>query len=84
MHCDADVRPTRKVLLRHVAEEPLRKPQGGRKPKLTHGESLVAADCLARGKGREQTAYEVSAYRQRQGKSAVSAKAVRTGFAGMA
>jgi len=48
--------------------------------KLTLGESLIGADSLERGTGREQAAYIVSARREQQGKSAVSAKAVRTGL----
>ena len=80
LHCDADVRPIKQVLQRHVAGESLRKPNSGRRQKLSHGEALVAADCMERGKGRAQAAYIVTARREEQGRSKVSEKAVRTAF----
>ena len=51
---------------RYVAGEDLTQWKGG-KQKLSSGEALIAADCLARGLGREQTAYTVSAWREKKG-----------------
>ena len=73
-----------RVLDRHVQGLPLALHGGGRKRKLTDGEAAVAADCLERGLGRQQAAFEVSNWREKKGMSqddaAVSYKAVRTGF----
>jgi len=65
----ADVRPIAKVLNRYLEGDSLTAYGncGGRNRKLTHGEALVAADCLARNMGREQAAYVVSARRQEKG-----------------
>ena len=79
-HYNRDVAPIRTLLRRHLNDEPLVKPRAGRPAKLTQGEALIGADCLESGKGRGQAAHQVSAWRQLQGKSAVSEKAVRTGF----
>jgi len=79
-HYNRDVAPIRALLRRHLNDEPLVKPRAGRPAKLTQGEALIGADCLESGKGRGQAAHEVTAWRQLQGKSAVSEKAVRTGF----
>jgi len=82
----ADVRPIAKVLNRYLEGDSLTAYGncGGRNRKLTHGEALVAADCLARNMGREQAAYVVSARRQEKGiygdKADVSSFAIRTGF----
>ena len=79
-HYNRDVAPIRTLLRRHLNDEPLVKPRAGRPAKLTQGEALIGADCLESGKGRGQAAHQVSAWRQLQGKSAVSEMAVRTGF----
>ena len=72
------------VLERHLAGLPLTAHGGGKKPKLTRGESLVAADCLRRGIGRDQAAFVVSDWRESKGLASadakVSGKSVRTGF----
>ena len=72
----ADCRFIRAVLERHAEGEALSKySQCGGKPKLTEGESKIAADCLERGLGREQkgsTAYIVSDWREKKGSTAVS------------
>ena len=47
-----DVRFIRRTLERHVAGEALAQWKGALQ-KLSHGEALIAADCLARGLGRE-------------------------------
>ena len=46
-----DYRPIIQTLLRHLSEDDVMKNRGGqgRKPKLLHGQQLIAADCLERG-----------------------------------
>ena len=79
-----DRRPLRRTLSRHVAGEPLAKPNGGGvKPSLTHGEALVAANALQRGFAEEQAAYMVSAWRELKGKGGVSRTAVMTAFSNL-
>lgn len=83
MPSTADVRWIKRVLQNYVDGEPLAKHGGGRKRKLSRGEALVAAECLERGVGREQTAHVLTARRELKGlgaEASVSSKAVRTGF----
>ena len=80
----SDLRPIRRTLERHIACEPLSTHCAGqgRKPKLPHGQQLIAADCLRRGTGQEQAAHILTAWRESKGMSkkaaAVSRRAVQT------
>eukprot|EP00966_Prymnesium_polylepis_P325672 7381645-Prymnesium_polylepis.1 len=83
-----DYRPIKTVLRHYLNEEPLAWHGGGRAPKLSHGEALVAADCLERGTGREQASYILSKRHAAKGiygeaEAKVSAFAIRTAFKGL-
>ena len=80
-----DYRPIQVVLERFLNDEPLKYHGGGQAPKLSHGEALVAADCIERGTGREQAAHIITARRKAKGvysekEAPVSAQAVRGAF----
>mmetsp|Transcript_44222 Transcript_44222/g.143481 ORF Transcript_44222/g.143481 Transcript_44222/m.143481 type:complete len:261 (-) Transcript_44222:107-889(-) len=67
-----DLRPIFRTLQRYAAGEPLVQYSGGAQPKLTHGQALIAADCLHRRFSWEQTAYMVTNWRNACGEGSVS------------
>ena len=79
-----DYRPIREVLQRHLSGADVSYTKGGqgRKTKLGPGEQRIAADCLRRGTGLVQAAFNVTAWRKKKGmppeSAAVSKRVVQT------
>ena len=73
-----DYRPIKEVLLRYLNGEDVWCSKGGqsRKPKIPHGQQLIAADCLRRGTGQEQAAHILTAWRETKGMTEKEAAAL--------